>query len=128
VTIHLDTSVLIDILTRERPLLGAYERSVTAGHRIGMSTIALYEWLRGPRTDLDIRLQRDICPADRIVTFGSIEAALAADLFREVKSRRGREADIAIAACAIEHEAAAWTTNRRHFQDIPGLRLYTVAS
>jgi len=45
-----------------------------------------------------------------------------------VKSRRGREADIAIAACAIEHEAAVWTTNRRHFQDIPGLRLYTVAS
>jgi len=127
VTVHLDASVLIDILTRQRPLLGAYERTVAARHRVGMSTIALYEWLRGPRTDLEIRLQREICPDDRIASFGSSEAAVAADLYRRVKSARGREADIAIAACALEHGAAIWTTNPRDFANIPGVRLYSAA-
>ena len=97
---------------------------MTAGHRVFLSTIALYEWLRGPRSDLELRLQRSVCPDDRIVAFGPVEAALAADLYRRVKSGRGREADIAIAACAIEHDAAIWTTNPGHFQDIPGLELY----
>lgn len=126
-TVHLDTSVLIDILTRDRPLLGAYERAVAARHPLGMSTIVLYEWLRGPRTELDIQLQREICPDDRIVSFGSTEAALAADLYRRVTSARGREADLAIAACAIEHSAAIWTANPRDFADIPGVRLYSAA-
>ena len=123
-TIHLDTSVLIDVLTGTRPLLAAYESATAGGHRIGISTIALYEWLRGPRNELEIRLQRDLCPEDRIVPFGSVEAALAASLYRKIKSGRGREADIAIAACAIEHGATIWTVNTGHFQDIPGLRLY----
>jgi predicted nucleic acid-binding protein len=127
VTVHFDTSVLIDILTRDRPLLAPYEHGVTSGHRMEMSTIALYEWLRGPRSELEIRLLGAICPKDRIVRFGPAEAELAADLYRTVKRARGREADIAIAACAIEHEAAIWTTNPRDFQDIPGVKLYAAA-
>jgi predicted nucleic acid-binding protein len=124
VTIHLDTSVLIDVITRMRPLLPTYEATTAAGHRIGTSTLVMYEWLRGPRTELELRLQRELCPPDLVVTFGTVEAAVAADLYREAKRARNREMDIGIAACAIEHGAALWTVNPRDFRDIPGLQLY----
>ena len=84
----------------------------------------MYEWLRGPRIDLDIELQRELCPEDHIVTFGGVEAALAARLYRSISTARQREVDIAIAACAIEHGAALWTRNPRDFRSIPGLTLY----
>jgi len=38
----------------------------------------------------------------------------------------GREADIAIAACAIVREAELWTLNRADFRDIPNLRLSAI--
>jgi predicted nucleic acid-binding protein len=124
VTIHLDTSVLIEILTRTRPLLPAYEAAAAAGHRIGTSTIALYEWLRGPRVDLELDYRRRLFPDEALVAFGPMEAARAAKVYGAVRRGRGREFDIAIAACAMEHRAALWTTNANDFGDIPGLKLY----
>ena len=43
-------------------------------------------------------------------------------------AHESREIDIAIAACAIRHEAALWTLNTADFADIPGLRLYQAKS
>jgi predicted nucleic acid-binding protein len=57
------------------------------------------------------------------VAFGRIEAAIAADIYRMVKSPRRRAVDIAIAATAISRDVRLWTLNRRDFEDIPGLRL-----
>jgi len=57
------------------------------------------------------------------VAFGNDEASLAARLYRIVRSPRGREIDLAIAACALTHRAAHWTLNPRDFSDIPQLRL-----
>ena len=36
---------------------------------------------------------------------------------------RGREIDLAIAACALDDGAAIWTLNPGDFRDVPGLRL-----
>jgi predicted nucleic acid-binding protein len=41
-----------------------------------------------------------------------------------MKRASGREANLAIAACAIEHRAAIWTLNPADFADIPGVNLY----
>ncbi|PYR73096.1 MAG: hypothetical protein DMF87_26690 [Acidobacteria bacterium] len=46
--VHLDTSVLIDVVTRTRPLLAAYESTSAAGHRLEVSAPVLFEFLRGP--------------------------------------------------------------------------------
>jgi predicted nucleic acid-binding protein len=62
-------------------------------------------------------------PNYEAVAFGPIEAAVAAAIYRSVKSPRRRQVDIAIAATAISRDVALWTLNRRDFEDIPGLRL-----
>ena len=63
-------------------------------------------------------------PRESAIVFGLAEAALSAKLYRSVRHPRGREIDLAIAACAIVREAELWTLNPAGFEDIPGLRLY----
>ena len=58
-----------------------------------------------------------------ILTVAAAEAALAARLYTRVARARGREIDLAIAACAIANNAAIWTLNRDDFRDVPDLRL-----
>ncbi len=55
--------------------------------------------------------------------FGPDDAATAADLYRTIRRPRGREVDLAIAACAITRDACLWTLNRDDFKDIPGLKV-----
>jgi predicted nucleic acid-binding protein len=88
-----------------------------------LTSITLYEWLRGPRTEEELAAQESLFPAASAVAFGAEDARLAARLYRSVRRPRDREADIAIAACAIRHDAELWTLNVADFKDIPGLRL-----
>jgi predicted nucleic acid-binding protein len=95
-----------------------------AGERIVLPTLVLYEWLRGPRRPEELEAQRTLLPDEDAIPFGVDEAALAARLYREVPRGRGREVDLAIAACAVSWSAALWTLNRSDFEDVPGLRLW----
>ena len=121
--IHLDTSVLVDALTGPRRSASGLRQAVERGERIALSAIVLYEWLRGPRTTDELADQELLFPRDQAVAFGAREAARAAGLYKKVARPRGREIDLAIAACAIEHGASLWTLNRSDFSDIPGLTL-----
>jgi predicted nucleic acid-binding protein len=123
-TLHLDTSVLIDALTGPRRSLHRLELTVAAGHVIGVSTLALYEWRRGPRTDDELAWQEALMPSAHARVFGEIEAVTAAEMYRGLKRARGRDMDIAIAACAVAHGARLWTLNPDDFRDLPGLELY----
>jgi predicted nucleic acid-binding protein len=124
VTIHLDTSVLVDALTGRRDSLSPLERTIAAGHVLATSTLVLYEWRRGPRTDDELSDQEALIPAASAREFGASEAVRAARIYGELKRARGRDMDIAIAACAIEHGARLWTLNPDDFRDLPGLELY----
>lgn len=88
-----------------------------------LSTIVLYEWLRGPRLPDELTDQEALFPRDEAVVFGSREAAVAADLYKALKRPRGREIDLAVAACALAHGASLWTLNRADFKDVPELTL-----
>lgn len=122
--IQLDTSVLVDALTGPRRSAAALRQTIARGERVGLSTIALYEWLRGPRRPEELAAQEALFPLDEIVPFGTVEAVVAADLYRQVKRPRGREIDLAIAASALTHGASLWTLNPADFRDISGLSLY----
>jgi predicted nucleic acid-binding protein len=119
--IHLDTSVLIDAFTGTRRAAPALRGWIRDGERLGVCTIVLYEWWRGPRTREEREDQEMIVPSAASWAFGSREAELAARIYASLKRPRGRELDIAIAACAIVAGASLWARNPRDFADIPGL-------
>jgi predicted nucleic acid-binding protein len=122
--IHLDTSVLIDALTGPARLGPELRDVVRQGERVLVSTLVLYEWWRGPRTDRERHVQALLFPEEAAITFDTAVASRSAALARAVKRPRGREIDLAIAACALEHNALLWTLNPEDFRDVPGLTLY----
>jgi predicted nucleic acid-binding protein len=122
--IHVDTSVLVDAFTGPRRSLAPLETATINGEVVSFCSIVLYEWLRGPRTEDEVETVRAFFETDRLANFGEGDATTAAALFRQVKRARQRQADLAIAACAIEDGAALWTLNADDFDDVPGLRLY----
>jgi predicted nucleic acid-binding protein len=122
--IHLDTSVLVDAFTGQRRSLGHIVSATAASEVITFSALVHYEWLRGPRTQAEADAVRQLFGADTIVAFGEREASRAASLYRAVGRARQRQADLAIAACAIEHDAQLWTLNVADFDGIPDLTLY----
>ena len=121
--IVLDTSVLVDALCGEMDSEPAVQAAVLRGQLLLLPSLVLYEWLRGPRRPREIRTQEDLLPADRALPFGPEEAAEAARLYSTVSRARGREVDLAIAACAITWNAELWTLNLEDFEDIPRLRV-----
>jgi predicted nucleic acid-binding protein len=125
--ILLDTSVLVDALTGPRRSAPALRRAIEHGERLLLPSLVLYEWLRGPRLPEELAAQEALLPANAAVPFGPVEAARAAQLYVRLARGRGREIDLAIAACALTLGARLWTLNSRDFRDLEGLELYPPA-
>lgn len=123
--IVLDTSVLIDSLTGPGRSAGALRAVIERGERLLVPSLVLFEWLRGPRLAQELAAQEALFPSESVLSFAYREALLSARLYQSVRRPRGRELDLAIAACAIVHEAALWTLNTADFRDIRGLRLWS---
>lgn len=121
--VHVDTSALVDALTGSRRSLDALIALTAQGHRLMLSSIVLYEWQRGPRTAEELKVQEELFPSEAAVSFGAAEAVVAARLYRTVARPRGRELDLAVAACALVANGAIWTLNVKDFSDVPGLKL-----
>ena len=121
--IHIDTSALVAALTGPRRAAPVMRDWIRDGERLGLSSLVLYEWWRGPRTPEELRDQEALLPAAAAIPFTTREAEIAAGIYRRLKRPRQRAADIAIAACAIANGAALWTLNPRDFRDIPGLEI-----
>ena len=105
----------------------ALRRAFEQGELILVPALVLYEWLRGPRSRDEIAAMEALFPVKTIVVFGHEEAIISARLYRSVSRPRGREMDLAIAACAIARDAELWTLNPADFKDIPGLRQHPAA-
>ena len=122
--VHLDTSVLIDALTGSKRSSGSLRELMESPELVAISSIVLFEWLRGPRLKKELEAQEALFPAEGSAPFGFLEAHIAGSLYKTVKRPRGREADLAIAACALANEAWLWTLNADDFSDIPSLNLW----
>jgi predicted nucleic acid-binding protein len=122
--ILLDTSVLVDALTGPRRSAPALRAAIEQGERILLPSLVLYEWLRGPRLREELNAQEALFPRTTATPFGAEEAGIAAGLYARLRRARGRELDLAIAACAVARTASLWTLNVGDFEDIPQLTLY----
>jgi predicted nucleic acid-binding protein len=122
--ILLDTSVLVGALTGARALAPALRGVVASGERIGISSVVLYEWLRGPRSEAELTSQEELVPGETAWPFGPAEAVVAAGLYRRLARSRRREIDVAIAAAALTRGARLWTANTHDFVGIAELTLF----
>lgn len=121
--IVLDTSVLVEALGAGGSMRGALRDAIVRRERMLIPALVLYEWLRGPRDPAELAAQEALFPTEAAPSFGPREARIAADLYNAVPRPRGREIDLAIAACALSWDAALWTLNVSDFEDVPGLEL-----
>lgn len=118
---HLDTDFLIRALTRagaERERLAAL---LASDAEIEMSALAWYEFERGPRTPEQMAVGRRMVGAQGVLAFDEERAGQAAELFRLLEGRKRHGVDIAIAAAALERDAALLTCNARDYAGIDGL-------
>ena len=86
--ILLDTSVLIDGLTGPKRSGPQLFRVLERGERMTLSTLVIYEWLRGPRTPNELATQEELFPMQSAIPFETGDAQLAAKLYREVTRPR----------------------------------------
>ena len=121
--LHIDTDFLIYALGtagRERRRLLEIAESSDA---LCISSVAWYEFTRGPRTPDQLATARSLFAEDGVIPFSETLAATSAEVFRRLGSPRRRAADIAIGVTAALHDATLLTRNARDFAGIPGLEV-----
>lgn len=97
--IHLDTNLLIDLVTIDSLNVAIIEKWLRDGEKLGTSAIAWSEFCNGPHSkqqkdSVFAVLDREICE------FTWQQAEHASLLFHLTSRRRGSHADCMIAACA----------------------------
>lgn len=125
--IHLDTNLLIDLVTIGSPHIAVICQWLEAGEELAVSAIAWSEFLNGPHT----KQQKDAVQAiveGRILDFSAKEAEQASRLFHYTGRKRGSHSDCMIAACGMTQDASVATRNIGDFEKfVPyGLKLLPV--
>jgi tRNA(fMet)-specific endonuclease VapC len=125
----LDTDILSEVIKLRDPNVRQRALDYTQAHgQLAFSSMTRYEILRGYR-DLNAttQLARFAVFCQHAIVFAVTDAVFdrAADLW--VTGRRGGhphdDADLIIAATALEHGRVLVTGNTAHFAWIPGLRI-----
>ncbi len=120
---HLDTDFLVKALFSRGPEQDLLRKLADSASEIEMSSLAWYEFCRGPRMPEQEVVARSFFETEGIVPFDEEVAARAADCFRRLGSPRKRAFDIAIAAVALSREARLLTGNTRDYSGVEGLKL-----
>jgi predicted nucleic acid-binding protein len=125
----LDTDMLNEVLKQKNAQVVQHASAYLGQHgQFALSSMTRYEVVRGLKEKQAAKqLARFTTFCQRSLILPITEAMLdrAADLW--VAARRGghpgRDADLIIAATALEHNRALVTGNTPHFEWIPGLKL-----
>lgn len=120
-SVHLDTDFLVYAFAGAGPERRRLLALSELGERVEVSSVAWYEFCRGPRTPEQLATARSFFPGDGIIPFSEELAAAAAETFRRLGSPRKRAADIAIGTTAALRGARLISRNARDFAGIPEL-------
>ncbi len=113
--IHLDTNLLIDLVTIGSPHVAVVREWLLKGEELAVCAVAWSEFLNGPHT----KQQKDAVNAivgGRILHFTAKEAEQASKLFHYTGRKRGSHSDCMIAACAMTHGMRIATRNSQDFK------------
>ncbi len=124
--VHFDTDFLVYALSQPGSERRRLREVAASDAEIQMSSVAWYEFSRGPRTAHQLAFARSLLSEDGIVPFSEDLASLAATVFRTLGSPRRRGADVMIGVTAALYEATLLTRNERDFRGIPNLSLEAV--
>jgi len=122
----LDSSIIIDFLSREPSVVKKFNKTVLNGNSIVIPSVVDYEVLRGfchnpkPRKEAVYNNLRINCPVVENNAFIWKRAASIWAMLRKNGKTIG-DADIIIAACCMENGFTLVTHNIKHFIDINGL-------
>ncbi|TLD69143.1 type II toxin-antitoxin system VapC family toxin [Phragmitibacter flavus] len=127
--IHLDTNLLIDLVTTGSPHIALIRQWLSENKQLGTSSIAWSEFCNGPHS----KAQKDAVFAileRRIEDFTWQQAEEASRLFHRSGRRRGSHADCMIAATAISLNLPLATRNITDFRRFTpfGLNLLPIPS
>jgi tRNA(fMet)-specific endonuclease VapC len=127
--ILLDTDTLSEILKqRDDHVLQAARMYLEERQRFTFSVLTRYEILRGLRARGAVRQELAfdaLCRLSQVLPLTEPIAVRAAAIYADLQ-QRGKlisDADILIAATALEHGLAIATGNTAHFERIPGLQM-----
>jgi tRNA(fMet)-specific endonuclease VapC len=125
----LDTDILSEVLKQhDDHVLNAARAYLDQWRRFTFSALTRYEILRGLRTKGAVRQELAfdaLCRYSQVLPVTDPIAVRAAAIYAELQSR-GKligDADILIAATALEYGLAFVTGNTTHFDRIPGLQV-----
>jgi tRNA(fMet)-specific endonuclease VapC len=122
-----DTDVLIDYLAGVEPARALITRYAEAS-RLQTTVITCFELLSGAGEGKRGDAVRSLLSALAVLPLDREAAARAAGIRRKLE-RAGQPigmADSLIAGIAVEHDAALFTRNRKHFARVPDLQLVDV--
>ena len=123
--IHLDANILISAANKNSQVETLLRNWLQQGEIFAASSIAWAEFLNGP-VDPQQVLKVDNLIEGRIVTFGRVEAQMAAVLFNATGRKRGSRPDCFIAATAICAKVPLATQDRQDFAAFVGAGLRLV--
>ncbi len=120
----LDTNVLFDVLSKQAPVVGALERVMADGALIYLCPFVHFEVRRGflhrPHAERERRFN---APSHEMhwADLGTGDWNVGAQLWAKCESegRRQSDADIMIAAFALNRGATVVTADMRSFDDLP---------
>lgn len=113
--IHLDTNILIDLVTAHSPQVPMIREWLSEGRVLTASAVAWSEFLNGPYSHSQKDAVRAIL-AGGVRPFDEEQAELASRLFHVTGRRRGSHADCMIAAAALCKRELVATRNIKDFQ------------
>ena len=115
VTLHLDTNLLIDLVTAGSPHIALIRQWLRDGEKLGASAIAWSEFCNGPLTTEQKDSVFNVLEG-RVADFTYRAAEDASRLFHRTGRRRGSHADCMIAATAMAAGLPVATRNIKDFE------------
>lgn len=112
--IHLDTNYIIGLVTKDSRLRPTLEEWLRNREIFAVSSIAWSEFVTGPVTPQQVHDASTILQG-RILSFGEVEAIIAARLYNQAGRKRALRLDSFIAAVAISSSAPLATENQKDF-------------